>query len=58
MLVGLRKLGTAFRTGGLPTSKRVGDLPQVFVWLTEPLGAVHAVLNAAPVDGVVVLVVQ
>lgn len=26
--------------------------------LTEPLRTVHAVLNAAPVDGVVVLVVQ
>lgn len=33
-------------------------LPQVFLRLTEPLRAVHAVLDAASVDGVVVLVVQ
>lgn len=33
-------------------------LPQVFLRLTEPLWAVHAVLDAAAVDGVVVLVVQ
>ena len=28
------------------------------MWLTEPLWTVHAVLDAAAVDGVVVLVVQ
>lgn len=30
----------------------------MFVRLTEPLRTIHAVLDAAPVDGVVVLVVQ
>jgi len=30
----------------------------VFVWLTEALRTIHAVLNAAAVNGVVVLVVQ
>lgn len=33
-------------------------LSQVFVWLTEPLRTIDAVLNAASVYGVVVLVVQ
>lgn len=33
-------------------------LPQVFLWLAEALRTVRAVLNAAAMDGVVVLVVQ
>lgn len=36
----------------------MSHLAQVLVWLTEALRTVHAVLDAASVDGVVVLVVQ